>query len=415
MPYTRREFLKTGAFLVSMGATAPAFLTRTAEMVEAASSASDRRIVVVVQLSGGNDGLNTVVPFNDPLYAANRPTLGLKASDVLPLTDQVGLNGVMTAMKTRYDLGQVAVIQNVGYPNPNRSHFRSMDIWHTGVPETIAESGWLGRYLDSCCSGTGGAVSQAQVDAWALGSSLPLSLWVEHVVVPTINTVASFKFTTDGEYPADSMNKLTAFRSIYAEQASPRAYDEFIRSVGLDALQTSDTLASVAKTYSTNVTFPATTLGKNLKTISQLIAADLGTRIFYTSFSGFDTHSNQITVQTNLLKTLSDGLDAFLADMEYRGRLDDVVILCFSEFGRRVKENASSGTDHGTAAPMFAVGKPVKGGLYGPPPDLTTLSQGDLIFQIDFRSVYATIIQDWLGGSIQQVLGGTFAPVPFLV
>lgn len=416
MPHTRRDFLKSGAFLVSLGLTAPAFIARTAEYLEAAgvSAGTGKKILVVVQLSGGNDGLNTVVPFNDPLYAVNRPTLALQQSAVLKLNDSMGLNPLMTAMKSRYDLGQVGVIQNVGYPNPNRSHFRSMDIWQTAQPDTVGDSGWLGRYIDSCCNGTGSTASPSDITAWSIGSTLPLAMWVEHVVVPTINSVSSFTFATDGEYPDDRQSKLDTLKNLYAEQASPRLYDDFVRKVGTDAMTTSTTLNTLAKSYTPKAVFPNDSFGNNMKTISQLIAADLGTRIFYVATSGFDTHSNQDPIQSTLLQRVSNGIDAFLTDMDARGRLDDVLIISFSEFGRRVQENASKGTDHGTAAPMFVIGKPVKGGVYGDNPDFKNLDQGDLKFKIDFRSVYATVLGNFLGGDAKAILGGNFAGVPFL-
>jgi uncharacterized protein (DUF1501 family) len=416
LPHTRRDFLKTGAFFVSLSLTAPAFITRSAEMLEAAAlgAGTGKKILVVVQLSGGNDGLNTVVPFNDPLYATYRPSLALQQSAVLKLNDAIGLNPQMTALKARFDQGQVGVIQNVGYPNPNRSHFRSMDIWHTAEPATVGDSGWLGRYLDSCCSGTGTAASASDIAAWSIGSTLPLALWVEHVVVPTINSVSTFTFKTDGEYPDDRQTKLDSLKSLYAEQASPRLYDEFIRQVGTDAMTTSNTLATLAKSYTPLATFPTDSFGQNMKTISQLIAADLGTKIFYVSTSGFDTHANQDPIQSTLLGRVANGIDAFLTDMDARGRLDDVLIISFSEFGRRVKENSSGGTDHGTAAPMFVIGKPVKGGVYGDNPDLVNLDQGDLKFKIDFRSVYSSVLGPFLGGDANAILGGNFAGVPFL-
>ncbi|MCS6802862.1 MAG: DUF1501 domain-containing protein [Chloroflexota bacterium] len=411
MAYTRRDFLKMGALFVSIGATAPAFITRT---VEAASS-SVPRILVVVQLSGGNDGLNTVVPYTDPKYRELRPTIALPQDEVLPLDDRLAFHGAMTRLYERYARGEVAVIEGVGYPNPNRSHFRSMEIWHTAIPEKIERSGWIGRYLDANCCGTapvtGVEVSNAAIN---IGSTLPLSFWTTHVLVPAIGTVSAFQFQTDGEYPDDRQNQLSAIREIYARASSPREYDEFVRTVGRGALETSERIQQLARTYTPQAAYPNDQFAQNLKLIAQLMQADLGTRIYYVALGGFDTHSRQARTHAALLKTFSDGIDAFLTDLEAQGKADEVLILSFSEFGRRVRQNGSDGTDHGTAAPMFAIGHKVRGGIHGAAPDLANLVDGDLKYEIDFRSVYSTVLESWLQAKPEQVLGRRYDPVPFL-
>jgi uncharacterized protein (DUF1501 family) len=402
-----------GALFVSIGVTAPAFLTRTVEAVS--RTGASPRILVVVQLSGGNDGLNTVVPYRDPKYRELRPSIALAEDELLPLDHRLALHGAMTKLHERYARGEVAIIEGVGYPNPNRSHFRSMEIWQTAVPEKIERSGWIGRYLDANCCGTapvkGVEVSNAAV---AIGGSVPLSLWTSHVLVPAIGTVNAFQFQTDGEYPDDRQNQLSAIRDIYARSSSPREYEEIVRNVGRGALETSERIQQLARTYTPRVTYPNDQFSQNLKLIAQLMQADLGTRIYYLALGGFDTHARQARTHATLLKTFSDGVDAFLADVEAQGRADEVLVVSFSEFGRRVRQNGSDGTDHGTAAPMFAIGQKVQGGIHGNAPDLGNLVDGDLKYEIDFRAVYATVLESWLGAQSEPVLGRRYDPVPFV-
>lgn len=413
MAYTRRDFMRMGALFVSIGVTAPAFLTRTVEAVS--RTGASPRILVVVQLSGGNDGLNTVVPYSDPKYRELRPTLALAEDELLPLDHRLALHGAMARLHERYARGEVAIIEGVGYPNPNRSHFRSMEIWQTAVPEKIERSGWIGRYLDANCCGTAPAkgveVSNAAI---AIGGTLPLSLWTSHVLVPAIGTINAFQFQTDGEYPDDRQNQLSAIREIYARSSSPREYEEFVRNVGRGALETSERIQQLARSYTPRVTYPNDQFSQNLKLIAQLMQADLGTRIYYLALGGFDTHARQARTHATLLKTFSEGVDAFLADVEAQGRADEVLIVSFSEFGRRVRQNGSDGTDHGTAAPMFAIGQKVRGGIHGNAPDLGNLVEGDLKYEIDFRAVYATVLEEWLGARSEPVLGRRYDAVPFL-
>ena len=427
---TRRDFLKRGAYLVSVGLTAPAFLTRTADIVEAAPvTPVGRRILVVMQFSGGNDGLNTIVPIGYPTYYQMRPRLAIPASATLPLSATLGFHPSLAPIKARFDQKQVAIIQNVGYPNPNRSHFRSMDIWHTAEPSRPANQGWLGTYVANCCRGVGSPAPPAEVEAWSIGSTLPLALWVQHVVVPTITSLTSFSFQTDGAAPATERTLRTeTFKRILSQltTTNPRVYEELTRTIATDAVKISETLSRIASSYTPRQSFPTSGFGPGLRTVCQLIKADLGTRIFYVQSGGFDTHSNQVAtsggtpsptegIHANLLKNFADSVEAFLRELDGLGRLQDTLILTFSEFGRRLADNQSYGTDHGAAAPLFVIGVPVKGGLYGNDPNFNDLdSSKDIKFQIDFRAVYATIIQNWLGGDSKQVLGGDFPPVPFV-
>jgi uncharacterized protein (DUF1501 family) len=409
VPYARRDFLKAGALFVSMSLTMPSFLARTiAATSERAISAAygRRKTLVVVQLGGGNDGLNTVVPYSDPTYYRVRPALALAQADVLPVSAAVGLHPSMGPLKARFDQGQVAVVQGVGYPNPNRSHFRAMEIWQTAEPAKPPHEGWLGRYLDASCCGEDRPITSASFGAVNLGDTLPLSLWTEHVLVPSIGSISSFRFQTDGgEAPDERLQHLDAFRKIYAATGSSHLYDDFVKRVGRDAVETSEAIQAIAKTYQPSVTYPNSGFANQLKQVAQIMAGDLGTRVFYVQLGGFDTHSGQLAAHADLLKRFSEGVDAFLKDAEAHGWGDDLAIMCFSEFGRRVAENGSVGTDHGSAGPMFVIGPQVKGGLVGDHPSLTNLTNGDLRFGIDFRSVYAGLLQDWLEGSPKDVLG----------
>jgi uncharacterized protein (DUF1501 family) len=420
MPFTRRGLFKGGA-LVAFGLTAPTFLTITAQHTAEASisTPTGANVLIVLQLGGGNDGLNTVIPYADPAYRAARPTLAIPEPEVLPLSEYVGLHPSMAALKARFDAGQFAIIQGVGYPNPNRSHFRSMEIWQTARPDAYEPSGWLGRYLDANCCGDDRPASAANggssaLEALTIGESLPRSFWTEHSLVPAISNLAAYEFQTDRRYPDDRTHRLEAFDACYAAPTCRREYEEFLRRVGQEALVSSEELRKLSRSYQPAVQYPASALANNLKSVAQMIAADMGTRIFYVSTGGFDTHANQKNTHANLLKQVSDALDAFMKDLEEKGKADRVVVLAFSEFGRRVKENGSLGTDHGAAAPMFLLGHPVAGGLHSTYPSLTDLENGDLKMTVDFRTVYASVLRDWLGTPPQQVLGGDFGSLPLL-
>ena len=417
MPYARRDFMKAGALFVSMSLTMPSFLARTIQATSerAISQAYGRRkTLVVVQLGGGNDGLNTVVPDSDPTYYKVRPAIAIPEAQVLPVSGEVGLHPSMAALKGRFDQGQVAVVQGVGYPNPNRSHFRAMEIWQTGEPTKPPTEGWLGRYLDAACCGEDRPITSASFGAVNLGDTLPLTLWTEHVLVPSIGSVNSFRFQTDGgEAPDERLQHLDAFQKLYAATGSSHLYDDFVTRVGRDAVETSEAIQKIAKAYQPSVTYPTSGFANQLKQVAQIMAGDLGTRVFYVQMGGFDTHSGQPTAHATLLKNFSEGVDAFFKDLEAHGWGDDVAVMAFSEFGRRVAENGSNGTDHGSAGPMFVIGPRVSGGIVGKHPSLTDLTSGDLKFGIDFRSVYAGLLQDWLEGSPRDVLGD-FQPLPLV-
>jgi uncharacterized protein (DUF1501 family) len=413
-----------GAILLGLGALAPAFLHRTAHTLGAAPIASTtpgrKRALVVVQLGGGNDGLNTVIPYSNDLYYQARPTISVPKSDVLHLSDEVGLNPALVDLKNMYDAGHIAIIQGVGYPNPNRSHFRSTDIWTSAVPERVESTGWLGRYVDAQCCGTDpkdashGAMQQDFIAMDVQPATSP-AFWTQHALVPALDSLDRFTYQTDPKHIDQRDTELAAFRAIYNKKPGSEDYEALLTHAGLTAVESSELLKKITAGYQPKAQFPLNNpLSNPLKLVSQLIAADLGTRVYYVSMGGFDTHANQKRVQDNLLKNFGASLNAFMAELAAREQLDDTMIMVFSEFGRRVRENGGRGTDHGTAAPMFVLGGGIRGGIYGNHPSLTDLDQGDLKYAVDFRSVYATIVKDWLGADPVSVLDGSFATLNFV-
>src|SRR5437870_3038741 len=417
MALTRRSLIGRGALLVASGFLAPSFITRTAMALDGPSSAlgpvaldssKSNMILVVLQLSGGNDGINTLIPFGDPNYNTLRPTLGFAADEALHLTDSVGLNPNLTRLKAMYDQGKVAIVQGVGYPNPNRSHFRSMDIWHSARPDTFERSGWLGRYVSACECAQDNALP-----AISVGDQLNPMFWTDTTLVPAVASIGAFSFLTDTRYKNDRTFQMQTLQNIYAQAGNWSAYEGLIRRGTLQALAGSDELQKVASTYQTPVKYPANNgLANQLKMVAQVIAGNLGTRLFSVSMGGFDTHANQKDQHTRLLEGMGAAVDAFMQDMANMKRQDDVTIMTFSEFGRRVKQNGSNGTDHGTAEPMFIIGNAVQGGMYGTYPSLSDLdNNGDLKFNADFRSVYAGILRDVVGADPGPILAGNYSPI----
>lgn len=418
MTFTRRSLIGRSALLVASGLLAPSFVTRTAMALEPTSSiklgpvqldaSKSKNILVVLQLSGGNDGINTLIPFGDPNYAKLRPQLAIPTSDVLKLTDSVGLHPNLSKLKGLYDAGKVAVIQGVGYPNPNRSHFRSMDIWHSATPDAFERSGWLGRYVDAC-----NCAQDNALPAVSVGDQLNTMFWTETTLVPAVASIGAFSFLTDTKYKNDRTFQMQTLQNIYSQAGNWSSVEGLIRRGTLSALTSSDELQRVAATYKSPVTYPTNNgLANQLKMVAQVIAGNLGTRLFSVSMGGFDTHANEHEAHTKLFTQLGDALDAFMQDMAALKMQDNVTIMAFSEFGRRVKQNGSSGTDHGTAEPMFVIGNRVNGGLYGSYPSLGDLdNNGDLKYTADFRSIYAGVLRDVVGADPTPILGGAFSPV----
>jgi len=364
------------------------------------------RTLVIVQLSGGNDGLNTLVPYSQQEYYDARPNLALSKSDVLQLDSDVALHPNMTGFQSLYKNNHLAVAQGVGYPNPNRSHAESMAIWQTAAPDQSDSTGWLGRYLDGARS------VDSTINAVELDTLLSPTVVGARERAMAIQNLQTFKVQPLTKTQPRSVDESTIKALDSIQCSSCQEYNNLVNTMmeaGLDALTASDIVQQAAAGYQTSIEYPTNDFSNRLKLAAQIVTSSLKPTIVYLQIGGFDTHANQKNTQANLLKTVSDGIAAFYQDMDSKGKADDALIMTFSEFGRRVKENGSQGTDHGTAEPMFLVGGRVNGGLYGTYPSLSNLdSNGDLQYTVDFRQVYTTVLQDWLGADPSQVLNSQF-------
>ncbi len=415
---TRKNFCKTCGLVSVAGMMAPSFLAQTVS-ASSTSLAQGKRALVVIQMTGGNDGLNTVVPYADSAYHNARPTLGLKEADLLKINEELGLSSGLKGMKSLYDNGQMAIVRGVGYPNPSYSHFRSMEIWQSSEPESAPKGGWLGRYLAAeAAAGNKDALKNLGITIGntGQGGGAPLAFWTEKTVVLSFNGLDRFAFKADPQVKTDKDAQLAAARKIYnVVNKNPLA--DYVRTTALDALNASDSIEKLASNYKPDATYPKTQFGDRLKTIAQLLTSDYGTRIFYVSTDGsFDTHFNEGLAHPRLLQGMSEGLDAFYKDLAAKNLADSVMTMTFSEFGRRVAENGSRGTDHGSAGPMFIMGgkNMLKPGLYGQQPSLTDLDNGNMKSSTDFRSVYSTILKNWLGTDPKPIVGGEFPTLDFV-
>lgn len=415
----RREFLKRGVTFVSLSLMSRYMMMqvtpgRDTVFGQASTLSGNSNLLIIIQLNGGNDGLNTVIPYGDGLYYDARPKLAVPEKDVLALNGQLGLHPKLTNFKKLYDAGKLAIVQGVGYPNANRSHFRSTDIWMTANPDTIEKTGWLGRYLDESIARFHGT----KLPAANIGGTLPLTLVGEKVVVPSIASLESYQFLTDARYPQERERRLRLFQTANG-QPFENIYLDYVAQTGIGAQQSADELQTAVKKYSSKVEYPNDPFAQSLRLIAQIIAGGIGTQILYVTIGGFDTHAEQNTARINhpvLLETIDQGLNAFYQDVTQLGAAENILMMTFSEFGRRVRENGSLGTDHGTAAPLFVLGSRVKPGLHGEHPSLKKLDDnGDLIYTVDFRSVYATILEDWLGADSQAILGKRFEKLGVIV
>jgi uncharacterized protein (DUF1501 family) len=370
------------------------------------TTATEDHVLVLINLQGGNDGLNTVVPFAMQQYYRYRPTMGVTPNDVLRLNEQVGFNPALRPLKTMFDKGQLAVIQGVGYPQPDHSHFRSTEIWQTAEPEKYTSTGWLGRYLDNA-----GLPKANLFNAVAVSPVLPEVLNARDIDVPAIDNLRGYGLASD-RIPGGR----DAFRSIVNDTTLPfnSPYLARVAEIEVHAQKGAEELPKLVAGYQTNAAYPATNLGRSLALAAQIAGSKLGTRVIYVQHGSFDTHTNQKAVQDRLLGELANALSAFYDDLAAHGNDKRVLTMTFSEFGRRVAENASRGTDHGEAAPLFLVGGNVKGGVYGNHPSLDDLDKGDLKYTTDFRSVYVTVLEQWLGRSAQGIIAGSFASLPVM-
>jgi uncharacterized protein (DUF1501 family) len=394
---TRRDFLK-GSTLFALAPMVPGFLIRTAR---AAEPERDGRVLVVIQLDGGNDGINTVVPFADEGYDKHRKVLRLPADRLVNVNEQVGLHPSLAEFGKLLENGRLTIVQGVGYPNPSRSHFRSMAIWHAARLDVEEHTGvgWLGRALDEKA-----APADREAAALLVGAGPPpAAIRGRRAVASALDRPEDFALAA-GADPRRALPKAEPADDLTA----------FVQRSMLDAYATADRLAEVARAKDAGARYPGSGLGGRLQLIARLLKTGFGTRVFYTLQGGYDTHSAQLQTHSSLLFELAGALRAFLEDLTAAGLADRVAVLLFSEFGRTVKENGSGGTDHGTAGPVFLVGSGVKAGLVGTAPSLLELDEkhGDLKAGIDFRQVYATVLEDWLGLSAKAALGGTFERLP---
>lgn len=405
MNLTRRQLLTgslASASMITIGSTQaiPDFLLQAA----GDEAKSEESVLVVVQLSGGNDGLNTVVPFTDPVYYQQRPKLAIPRADVLSIDDSLGFHPVMQGFADLLEDDKLAIVQGVGYPNPNRSHFESMDIWHTCRRKSdVREEGWLGNVLSSQTP-----ADSTDIPGLHLGAEKqPLALASRSLRIASVKSLDQFKLPTESK----TLSKVVAKGS----EDEGNGLLGFVQSSTQAAIRTSEQLEEIRSKSRTTVAYPNAALARKLQTAAQLIDSPLATRVYYVSIDGFDTHAQQPDAHASLIRQVSASVKAFVDDVTERGHGERVMVMCFSEFGRRVKENASDGTDHGAAAPMFFAGSRVKAGLHGKHPSLTDLQQGDLKHQFDFRQLYASVLTNWMKWPVDEVLGGQFQPLDVFV
>jgi len=437
---TRRKFLRTSMLGAASTWTLPVFLEKTffaldalaADAATQAVTGKDGTILVVLQMAGGNDGLNMVIPYADDAYHVARPRLRLAPDQVLKIDNHIALNPKLVGVKSLYDEGHAAIVQGVGYPNPNRSHFRSTEIWQTAsdADRTLSE-GWLGRYFDSCCSGADPTVGVA------IGEETPQAFAAKNPTGVTFSRPEQFRFRSsepnNGQMSAEEIlfrqlneagggeesgtaasNAGGSIGAIPGKARSDLSTLDFLQRTALDAQLSSDKVLAIARKYKSTVPYPQGQLAASLNIIARMIAGSLPTRVYYASQGGFDTHAGQINTHERLMGEFNDAVSAFVADLKQQGNFERVLLMTFSEFGRRVQENANGGTDHGAAAPMFVLGGAVKAGLFGKYPSLTDLDRGDLKFNTDFRGVYGTVLDRWLKAPSETVLGRKFPTLAIL-
>jgi uncharacterized protein (DUF1501 family) len=394
----RRKFLKQSSLASSLFFV-PSFIKAFEEV---ASNKLGYKRLVIVQLSGGNDGLNTIIPFGNDMYYKARPSIAIAKNEVLKLNDEVGLNPSLTPLKRLYDNGYLSIINNVGYPNPIRSHFRSMDIWQTASDSNeYSQSGWVGRYLDH--------YGKQPHSAIEINESLSLAMKGER-----LNAIA-----TQNPKSLYNLSKDPYFKNIYNHQNDAHLSEHnlgYLYKSMIAAQSSSKYIYETSKTVSSSQEYPNNPFGKQLRTTAQFINSGLDTKVFYASLGGFDTHANQRNVQKRLLNVYAKSIEAFVQDLKTNGSFKDTLILTFSEFGRRVKQNASIGTDHGTANNVFVIGENLKKqGLYNKMSNLNDLDDnGDLKFEIDFRTIYATVLDKWLDVDDKKVLNKSFSQLHFI-
>ena len=399
MVIKRRSFLQVGS-LATASLMVPKFLKafEGKNMVPAGN-----RVFVILQLSGGNDGLNTVIPYRNDIYYKSRPGIGIEKSKILSLTDEVGLHPALSGLKELYDDGSLGILNNVGYPNPDRSHFRSMDIWQTGSDsKDYWTTGWLGRYLDAQCKGCDKPTYALELD-----DMLSLAMKGEEAKAIAMKDPKRLFGTANQRFFKDVMKN-------HKDEPGEQPVDYLYKTMA-ETISSADYIFEKSKFHPSTADYPKTDLGQNMKTIASLIFSDINTKVYYVSLGSFDTHVNQQMQQQNLFTQMNDAVKSFVKDLKANGRFNDVMLMTFSEFGRRVSQNASGGTDHGTANNMFLVGGGLKQkGVINAMPDLADLDEGDLKYKIDFKNVYATILKNWLGADDTKILNSKYESLKFV-
>lgn len=410
--HTRRQFLRTSVLGGALAWSIPSFIDQTFLALNAVAQDSalqtatgrDHPILVILQLAGGNDGLNTVVPVGNDIYYKSRPTIAIPKEECLQLNKEIALHPALKNLRRLYDQGGLSLLQNVGYPNANRSHFRSMEIWQTASDSDRSLSdGWIGRYFDNACSGEDASIGIS------LGEQLPQAFQGSSgkgIALPAKTTRNSKMMSMDSEENDGGSIIELANPQQNADQQEDSL--DFLKRTDLDLRMSMEQIDRTIRKSSEPQGYPGNRLAQQFKTISRLITGGMPTRIYYASQGGYDTHTNQQATQDRLLNELDSALGAFTADLKTHGVLDRVMIVTFSEFGRRVAENANRGTDHGAAAPMFILGGGITPGIWGAAPDLKQLNRGDVCFEIDFRSVYSSVLDRWLKTDSKTVLGRSF-------
>jgi len=367
-------------------------------------------VVVVLQLTGGNDYFNTIIPYTDSHYYDNRPVVKYPEEEIIKIDDKIGMAPNMGPLKELYDQGRLAIIHGAGYADSPRSHFRSMDIWHTCEPDKVGTEGWAGRLAREL-----DPTKENVLTAINFGHGLPRALAVPGVPVAAIADLGTYGLLTGITDTAQRAKALDLFSRMYTPTVGGSFVNDYLRSTGTDAMTGADIVKVAPEKYSSNVEYPNSPIAMHLKDIAQVYLADLGTRIFYTQHASFDTHAGEMASHPALWKDMSEGIAAFFEDLKEHDAGDNVVMYLFSEFGRRVHDNGS-GTDHGAAGVMFAIGDPVKGGLYGEMPSAKAedLEQGDLVPNYDFRGGYATLLEDWFGLDANPIVNGNFEKLDWL-
>jgi len=417
MVIKRREFIQAGSL-----ATASFMLPKFLKAFEARPDdpfgrgknivPASNKVLVILQLSGGNDGLNTVIPYRNDLYYKARPGIGIEKSKILSLTDEVGLHPSLTGLKELYDDGSLGILNNVGYPNPDRSHFRSMDIWHTGSDSRqYWTTGWLGRYLDAQCHGCDKPTYALELD-----DTLSLALKGEEAKAIAMKDPKRLFGTANQRFFKEVMKNHKPARLSHSGGDEPGEQPvDYLYKTLAETISSADYIFEKSKLRPSKAGYPKTEIGQNMKTIASLIFSDINTTVYYVSLGSFDTHVNQQMQQQNLFNQMNDAIKVFVNDLKANDRFNDVMLMTFSEFGRRVSQNASRGTDHGTANNMFFIGGGLKQkGVINAMPNLADLEEGDLKYNVDFKNVYATILKNWLNTEDKNILKNKYDFMHFI-